>query len=239
MSDVFFITGTDTDVGKTVAASWLAFTVSKERKTALVKPMQTGSVSPELDGDEAFYKNVLPEDVTITTFSTYPEPLAPSIAARRSESIINFDQIVKKSLSISADHDISFFEGAGGLLVPITDSKNMADYAQQIDAQTILVARPDLGTLNHILLTIEAIEQRKLKLALLVISGFPDQAEVVHWENIQFLGNYFSELPILILSKVDLNEPHAIQNMSAYFCNVRPGFLKDVPIPRFLIPKNL
>ena len=66
MSDVFFITGTDTDVGKTVAASWLAFTVSKERKTALVKPMQTGSVSPELDGDEAFYKNVLPEDVTIT-----------------------------------------------------------------------------------------------------------------------------------------------------------------------------
>jgi len=239
MSDIFFITGTDTDVGKTVAASWLASTVSKERKTALVKPMQTGSVSPGLDGDEAFYKSVLPEDVTIATFSTYPEPLAPLIAARRSESIIDFDQIVKKSLSISVDHDISFFEGAGGLLVPITDSKNMVDYAQQIDAQIILVARPDLGTLNHILLTIEAIEHRKLHLSLLVISGFPDHAEVVHWENIHFLSNYFSELPILVLSEVDLNESHAIQNMSAYFCNVRPEFLKDVPIPRFLIPENL
>ena len=239
MSDIFFITGTDTDVGKTVAASWLASMVSKERTTALVKPMQTGSVSPELNGDEAFYKNVLTEDVTIATFSTYPEPLAPSIAARRSEAIIDFDQIVKKSLSVSVDHDISFFEGAGGLLVPITDSKNMADYAQQIDAQIILVARPDLGTLNHILLTIEAIEQRKLNLGLLVISGFPDQAEVVHWENIQFLSKYFSELPILVLSKVDLNEPHAIQNMNAYFCNVLPKFLKDVPISHFLIPENL
>ena len=239
MSDVFFITGTDTNVGKTVAASWLAFTVSKEHKTALVKPMQTGAVSPELDGDAAFYKNALSEDVTIATFSTYPEPLAPSIAARRSESILDIDQLVEKSLTISAAHDISFFEGAGGLLVPITDLKNMADFAQQIEAQIILVARPDLGTLNHTLLTIEAIEHRNLKLALLVISGFPDHAEVVHWENIQFLGNYFSELPILILSKVDLNEPHAIQNMNAHFYNVRPGFLKDALIPRFLIPENL
>ena len=80
-----------------------------------MKPMQTGAVSPELDGDEAFYKNALSEDVTIATFSTYPEPLAPSIAARRSESILDIDQLVEKSLTISAAHDISFFEGAGGL----------------------------------------------------------------------------------------------------------------------------
>ncbi|SVB73631.1 uncharacterized protein METZ01_LOCUS226485, partial [marine metagenome] len=97
--------------------------------------MQTGTISPELDGDEAFYKNALPEDVTIATFSTFPEPLAPSIAARRSESIIDINQIVEKSLDISSAHDISFFEGAGGFLVPITDSKNMADFAKQINAQ--------------------------------------------------------------------------------------------------------
>tara|TARA_B110000263_G_C15281212_1_gene498414 strand:- start:20 stop:739 length:720 start_codon:yes stop_codon:yes gene_type:complete len=239
MSDIFFITGTDTGVGKTVAASWLAFAASKKRKTALIKPMQTGTIAPKLEGDEAFYRKALPETVTVSTFSSLDEPLAPFIAAYRSFQTLDLEFLVEQSLAISTTHDISFFEGAGGFLVPITESQNMADYARQLEARIILVARPDLGTLNHTILTIEAIEQRNLKLDFLVISGFPVQADVVHWENIRFLGSYFPNLPILILGWIDVSAPSAIQEMDVKFYNRKPSFLQDLAISPFTIPENI
>ena len=82
----YFVTGTDTDVGKTVATVWLASALAPGHRVALVKPVQTGASDPAVDGDEGFYRRALgplAARVTLTTLESLPEPLAPSIAAAR------------------------------------------------------------------------------------------------------------------------------------------------------------
>jgi dethiobiotin synthetase len=166
-----FVTGTDTGVGKTVASAWLAAEASEAgRSVRYVKPLQTGLAPDEPNADADFVR--ASAGVESLELHRFPEPLAPSVAAELAGETIDPEALVA-SIKQLDDVDELIVEGAGGLLVPITDSWTMADLARGLDGDVVIVTRPGLGTLNHTALTLEAARARNLTVTGLVVSGWP------------------------------------------------------------------
>ena len=181
------MTGTDTGVGKTVAAAWLAWKAARAGKIALLKAVQTGG-DPEV-GDEAFYRAALRGmDVTLGTLACFPEPLAPLIAARRAGRPLDFEALARQCESVAAAHNLTLVEGSGGLLVPLDEKRDFADLALRLDAALAVVVRPGLGTLNHTALTLEAAARRGLEVPLLICSGASREPDAVERENLRLFA---------------------------------------------------
>lgn len=231
-TSAYFVTGTDTDVGKTVATAWLASELALHSRTAVVKPLQTGTTTPDVDGDEAFYRQHLNSTVTLKTIRSLPEPLAPSIAAQRIGESIELAPVVEQCETIIRDHDVTLVEGAGGLLVTINEREDMAALALALKAPLVVAIRPALGTLNHTMLTIEAAQRRGLKVDLLVCSGFPDDAGVVELENLRFLRDVFPSLPLVVLRMSDLIRG-GLKELQPRILGPKPRLLTNCDIPMF------
>jgi dethiobiotin synthetase len=157
----FFVTGTDTDVGKTVVSAWLLIHLD----ALYWKPVQAGA-EPETDAiivrrlAQISHDRILPEAYVL------PEAIAPHEAARRAGITIDMAK-----LEAPATDRLLIVEGAGGLLVPLTDTDYVIDLAAELHLPVILVARSTLGTINHTLLSIEALRRRGLPLAGVVVNG--------------------------------------------------------------------
>lgn len=157
----FFVTGTDTDVGKTVVSAWLLAHLD----ACYWKPVQAGS-EPETDSatmrrlTEGQADRILPEAYLL------PDSIAPHEAARRTGIAIDMARLVPPD----CDRPL-VVEGAGGLMVPLTDDAYVIDLATELHLPVILVARSTIGTINHTLLSLEAIRRRGLPLAGVVING--------------------------------------------------------------------
>lgn len=157
----YFITGTDTDVGKTVASAWLMLHLNAD----YWKPTQSGT-EPTTDtrvirkitgfSDDRFH----PETYTLS------QPLSPHEAARRDGITIEMDKFQAPQTTRPL-----IIEGAGGLMVPLNENNLVIDLIKQLDVPTILVARSGLGTINHTLLSLEAMKKRNLDVAGIIISG--------------------------------------------------------------------
>lgn len=169
-----FITGTDTGVGKTVAAAAIACALAgRGRRVALLKPAQTG-VIPGQAGDAEFVLAALGSAQPPASACPYRlrEPAAPLVAARAEGATIDVAVIQQAYAELAARCDVVLLEGAGGLLVPLAAGYSMADLARELALPLIVVARPGLGTLNHTLLTIEAARARGLDVLGVVLSGW-------------------------------------------------------------------
>ena len=238
--ELYFVTGTDTDAGKTVATAWLGGALQRVgRRVALVKPFQTGAVDPAREGDEAVYRAALGDAVTLRTLSTLPEPLAPSIAARRAGVTLSVGEALRACRAIGDAHDVILVEGAGGLLVSITDETDMAGLAAALSAPLVLVVRPALGTLNHTLLSVEAAERRGLEVALIVVSGYASSATiapaVVEAENLRYLQERLPAVPMLVLGRQEPTAAGFPRGMPSW----RLGAASPLLAPLCLEPLNL
>jgi dethiobiotin synthase len=157
----FFVTGTDTDVGKTVVSAWLV----SLHNACYWKPVQAGN-HPETDSaivqrlSEAPQGRILPEAYVL------PEPIAPHEAARRAGITIDMAKLIPPA----CDRPL-VVEGAGGLMVPLTAEAYVIDLAAELHLPVILVTRSTLGTINHTLLSLEALRRRGLPLAGVVVNG--------------------------------------------------------------------
>ncbi|MFJ8472429.1 dethiobiotin synthase [Kitasatospora sp. NPDC094011] len=176
---ILFVTGTNTDVGKTVATAAVASAALRAGRTvAVLKPGQTG-VAPGEPGDAAEVRRLAGE-LTIRELVRYPEPLAPDTAARRaSMPYLSPAEVVAEVRELAATHDLVLVEGAGGLLVRYDDrGRTLADQARAVldaglAAEILLIASAGLGTLNIVSLTAEALAARELPLAGLLIGSWP------------------------------------------------------------------
>lgn len=157
----FFVTGTDTDVGKTVVAAWLVARLG----ASYWKPVQAGT-DPETDSDTVRRLAGVGQERILPEAYVLPDPLAPHEAARRAGLAIDMAKLVPPA----SDRPL-VVEGAGGLMVPLGDQSYVIDLARDLDLPLILVARSTLGTINHTLLSLEAIRRRGLPLAGVVING--------------------------------------------------------------------
>ncbi|MEU4688059.1 dethiobiotin synthase [Actinoplanes sp. NPDC023714] len=185
---IVLVTGTDTEVGKTVAtAAMAAAAQAAGLRVAVIKPGQTGiATSAPTDADVI---NRLAGPETVRTLAEYPEPLAPLAAAKVAgmPALDLFD--VVDAIRAEADkHDLVLVEGAGGLLVPMGlrpggEPWTFADLATTLGANVIVVARAGLGTLNHTALTLEALHRRGVY-ARVILGAWPAEPELVHWANL-------------------------------------------------------
>ncbi|HEU5107090.1 MAG TPA: dethiobiotin synthase [Micromonosporaceae bacterium] len=185
---VLVLSGTDTEVGKTVvAAAVAALALSARRKVAILKPVQTG-VGPDDPGDIDEIVR-LAGDVTRRELARFPDPLAPATAARRlGRPAVRPADIAAAAVELNRTHGLVIIEGAGGLLVRFDDEGGtIADVAWALGAPVLVVARAGLGTLNATALTTEALRRRGVACAGVVVGSWPAQPDLAARHNLEDL----------------------------------------------------
>lgn len=163
---VVIVTGTGTGVGKTIATAALA---SCARDVAVCKPVQTG------DDDDLAEIARLSGVHEFVSVARYPDALAPvAAAAAVGRSLPSTEQIVNAVRSVDRPSRLTLLEGAGGLLVELaTAGVTLRELAVELDAPVLVVCAAGLGTLNHTALTLEALANRGISCAGLVIGSWP------------------------------------------------------------------
>jgi len=183
------ITGTGTDVGKTVAtAAIAALALAQGQRVAVVKPAQTG-VLPGEPGDLDEVVRLAGKDLTVRELRRYPDPLSPEAASRRSGlPALGPGEIAGAVAELAAHHDLTLVEGAGGLLVRFdAEGSTLADVAWALGAPVVLVAQAGLGTLNTTALTAEVATRRGLNVVGVVIGSWPAEPGLAARENLRDL----------------------------------------------------
>ncbi len=182
----FFVTGTDTGVGKTfVSAALLRSAASNGLRAAAQKPAETGVEHDDLPDDarrllDACGRALDHDDVSPFR---YREPLAPAVARERRRRRFDLQRVREACDRLAADADVLLVEGAGGLLCPFPDGLSAADVAASLGLPLIVVAKNALGTVNHTLLTLAEIRRRGLPLAGVVLSQTSPQRDASEQDN--------------------------------------------------------
>jgi len=168
-----FVTGTDTDIGKTVVSAALMSALRGKESVCYWKPIQTGI---EADDDTQTIQKL----AKCTNKEIFGEgfrlerPLSPHLSAR----LANVEITIGKTLAFIKDKNDERFwivEGAGGVFVPLNESELMIDLIKALNLPVVIVARSGLGTINHTLLTVEALRNRKLEIFGVVMNGEPNE----------------------------------------------------------------
>lgn len=178
----YFVTGTDTDVGKTAVSAWLVLHLG----ASYWKPVQSG-LEGETDAAAVRRLAGIAAERILPSAYELPEPLSPHEAARRAGVRIALERITLPRVSGPL-----IVEGAGGLLVPLNETDLVIDLIGRLRLPVILVARTLLGTINHTLLSLEALRARGLPIAGVVLNGPPvphNRAAIEHYGKVRVLGH--------------------------------------------------
>lgn len=183
MPSRFFITGTDTAVGKTTVSSLLCAALD----AIYWKPIQTGT-REGTDRATVMRLANLPRSRTLPETYRFSPPVSPHLAAQRARVRI---ELRKVRLPQVAPHENLIVEGAGGALVPINSTELMTDLMSHLGLPVLLVARTTLGTINHTLLSIAALRAAHLDVRGVILSGKPNRENrraIEHYGKIEVLG---------------------------------------------------
>lgn len=211
-----FITGTDTGVGKTVVSAVIARLLkNKGISVGVMKPVTSGciEVGGTLVSEDAellkWASDADGEDADITPY-LLREPLAPSVAASLDKIRIEFPTIKAAFDRLVAKHDFVIVEGAGGLMVPLAGGLLIADLVNHLGIPLIVVARPNLGTINHTILTTFCAKQMGIEVAGIIINNYPNAPDKAEAYAPHMLGS-LSGAPLLgVFPHVGGNDPHVM-----------------------------
>ncbi len=219
MQNGIFITGTDTEIGKTVIAGGLAaWMKQRDVHVGVMKPISSGG-----DADARFLKHAAQVDDTLTLLNPIRlhYPLAPSVAARLENRKIDIGAIDTAFKVLREKYEFLVVEGAGGIAVPIQGDFLVAHLIAHLKLPMLIVARAGLGTLNHTLLTVAFARQANLPVAGIVLNAIPPKvtgfAEQTNPEEIQRLTG----VPVLgvLPHEKRLSEPKPDLALLAGFVN--------------------
>ncbi len=224
-----FITGTDTDVGKTAITAGLAAVMqSLGYKSGVYKPFQSGAqekngfyVSPDL----AFIKKIDFYIETLCSYSLKP-PAAPLIAAEIDGVNMSLLTVEREFQALKQKCEVVLVEGAGGLMVPVLPEKTIADVIKLLNIPVLIVARPDLGTVNHTLLTINQAKTMGMEVSGVLINRYPSGTEDAAIKTAPRLIEEYSDAKVLGI----------IPNIPD-FQNIKPGEFIDIFINNVDIEK--
>lgn len=197
MSQAYFISGIDTDAGKSYVTGYLASRLMKEGKRVVTqKFIQTGNVGFSEDID--LHRKImgigpLPEDTDHTTAPViFSYPASAQLAARMDGREIDLDVIDRATATLLERYDVVLIEGAGGLMVPITDEFFTIDYVKTRNLPILLVVNGVLGSINHAVLSLEAIKSRGIQLAGVLYNEHFDTDRIIGADTQAFLRRYVS-----------------------------------------------
>ena len=202
MKGVYFVSGIDTGIGKTVATGMLAKQLLQQGKSVITqKPVQTGC--QDIAEDIAVHRKIMgiPMQEADKQKLTMPEifsyPASPHLAARLDGRALDLDKIRTATQQLAAQYEIVLVEGAGGLMVPLTENLLTIDYIRQQGYPVILVTSGWLGSINHTLLSFAALKQYGIQLHSLIFNHIHDSKdETVAGDTLEYLkGRLKDEFP--------------------------------------------
>jgi dethiobiotin synthetase len=187
----FFVTGTDTGVGKThVAVALTRYLRGRGLRVFGFKPIETGCPADESGERLGDDQRALCEAAgswqrgELRGLYRLATPVAPLVAARQEGVTLELARVAEVGRTGSAEADVTVVEGAGGWRVPITDTEDMASLARLLGLPVVVVGRATLGTINHTLLTVEAIQRDQCRIAGVVLSRRPEDDRAFAEENV-------------------------------------------------------
>jgi dethiobiotin synthetase len=215
-----FVTGTGTEVGKTVVAAVIARSLAREgRQVAVFKPVVTGLAGPG-EPDHSLLRRAAcssQDDGEIAPYR-YGPPASPHLAAEMAGKEIDASCLPAAAFTAAAGADVFVCEGVGGLLVPLTwrfssadRGKGAASYlvrdlAVELGLPLVVAAPPGLGTINHTLLTVEAARAAGLEVTAVVLTPWPDQPSLIERSNRETIAS-LGAVEVHTLARIDLDRP--------------------------------
>ena len=212
--NVFFVSGIDTDAGKSYATGFLAREWNKNgRRTITQKFIQTGNVGHSEDIDlhrqlmEIPFTEEDKEGLTMPEIFSYPA--SPLLASRLDKRPIDFDKIKRATETLSERYDTVLLEGAGGLMVPLTEELLTIDYIAREQYPLIFVTSGKLGSINHTLLSFEAIQKRGIVLDTVLYNLYPTVEDKTIQEDTmnfikQWLKKNFPQTQFMVVPEIQL-----------------------------------
>lgn len=191
----YFVTGIDTDAGKTYCTAWLAKQlIDAGRKVITQKFIQTGNVgfSEDIDAHRKLTgTGPLKEDREgLTAPVIFSYPASAQLAARIDGKEIDLNIIDTARRELENRFDTVLVEGAGGMMVPLTDDYFAIDYVSERELPVILVTNSRLGSINHTVLSLEALKSRNLRIAAVLYNEYYDKDPEISRDTRGFIGRY-------------------------------------------------
>ncbi len=174
-----FITGTDTDIGKTLVSGAIArYLRLRGRRVAVSKPIASGCVRRRegLVSEDAEYLAHCadtPHPLDVVCPQRFEESLAPAVAAQRAGQTVDWPAVQWSIDTMCSDADLILVEGAGGIMVPLDAKTTVLDVIRELRLPAVVVARPNLGTINHTVLTVDRLRAEGVTVAGVVINRYP------------------------------------------------------------------
>lgn len=212
--NIYFVTGIDTDAGKSYATGHIARQWNEQgRRTITQKLIQTGNTGYSEDID--LHRKLMgiaytEEDKTMLTMpEIFSYPASPHLASRLDNRPIDFEKIDNATSLLSERYDAVLLEGAGGLMVPLTKDYLTIDYVRDKNYPVILVTSGKLGSINHTLLSLEAIARRGIMLEMVAYNLYPESPDQTINEDTKqyitdYLAKYFPETGLIEVPVIKL-----------------------------------
>ena len=197
-----FLTGIDTDIGKSIACGALANTLLRSSnlfrskdKIFTQKWVETGTNTDSQDLQT--HQNIA--QMVFNTGSTehhspyrFKYPASPHLSAKIEHTEINCDFLAQQTQQLEAQCDHLIIEGAGGLCVPINSNTLIVDLVEELKLPVILVTSARLGSINHTILSLEACKQRDIEVRAVIYNHYPEQNEIIFTDTRDYLQQYLS-----------------------------------------------
>lgn len=224
---LIFVAGTDTGVGKTVACGLLARAYGElGLKVITAKPVQTGAQEPE---DLLLHRQLmgLPPDplelLSLTCPYIFAYPAAPTTAAAREGHRVERERLLEALRALLSRYEMVLVEGAGGLYVPYTEEETFLDLLQYFLAPVVVVSAAKLGTINHTLLTLEALRSRGLVVPALIYNRFFETDSYLATESLREIRRFGGPLPVFELPRLSEENLPEITGTLKEFLKETPG----------------
>lgn len=195
--ETIFVTGIDTDAGKSYATGWLANRIAATGRSVMTqKFVQTGNEGRSEDIElhrRIMHRDMAAEEYALTAPMIFTYPSSPHLAARVDGREVDIKAIDKARKTLEERYDTLLVEGAGGMMVPLTERYLTIDYITDRRLDVALVTNAKLGSISHTLLALEAIERRGLNLRYLLYNTHFDTDPVIAPETRSYIRNYVAE----------------------------------------------
>jgi dethiobiotin synthetase len=199
-----FITGTDTGVGKTLIACGLAWLLRRRR-------INVGIMKPFATGNQIYSRNFKSQDTELLAAAAnvgdmddelnpvfFPIAASPLMASMITKNRISLKSVLSAFQRIRRRHEFVVVEGIGGIMVPLTNSYLLGDFVKLLGLQLIVVSRPNLGSVNHTLLTVNACKKYGLDIVGIIINRMPSKPDIVESMTPQFIRK-LTGIPIIAI----------------------------------------
>lgn len=194
-----FIAGTDTNVGKTVVTAALGLALQQTgAKVGIMKPVETGSVPDKTNSDVHRLRNLFAscKNVDVRNVYSLPLPVAPLEAARTAQHGIDVDAILNACRTFAVQHDYMLVEGAGGILVPLTETHDVRDLIRLLGLPCLIVGRTCLGSINHTRLTLMGLREAGIPVFGVLLNHTDTTPEEQRASTVKLIRE-FSDAPVL------------------------------------------